>query len=318
MKVYSPIFKNTLCNKVEDVLIEDLKHFYKNGFGLGEDLVEHLTYNKISLYQCPKSKYLFYLPSSVEGGAEYYKQLENRNKRYYNTESWEFYKAKKIIKKGDKVLEIGSGNLSFLKLINDKASKVVGIELNDFSVLDGISKGFDMYNKSIEDFSKTHCETFDVVCSFQVLEHISYKNLDSFIAHSLKCLKRGGRFIVAVPNNKSIIFNERKLLKNYTKVSNFKLHCTTLALNMPPHHMGLWDENSLKSLVKKYPIIVNTLYKEELADFRISLVRDILISKTAKYFGYKFSRNLIKIFLKDKIIKQHFKGDSVLIEFKKI
>ncbi|WMI65833.1 methyltransferase domain-containing protein [Aestuariibaculum sp. YM273] len=317
MHIYSLIYKNTICSKVEDVSIKDLKHLYKNGYGLGEDLVEHLSKVRISLYKCPKSNFFFYIPSNLEGDATYYKQLELRNKNYYNTDSWEFFKAKKLIHRNEKVLEIGSGNLSFLRMLKDKTSNLVGIELNDTSVYAGVSEGFNMYNIPVEEFSKTHNEEFDVLCSFQVLEHISYNNLDSFIKHSLKCLKNGGRFIVAVPNSSSIFFKEKQLLKYYTNDSSFKLHCTTLALNMPPHHMGLWNENSLKSLVKKYPIKVKSIHKEKLAHFRVNLVRDILISKASKFLGLKLSKFLCNKLFSNEFIKKYFKGDSILIEFVK-
>lgn len=317
MIVYSPIYESVKCYKVDDVSSVGLQNFYQNGYGLGVDLVEHLNTVNISLYKCPKSNFQFYVPFDIDGDATYYKELEARNNNYYNTDSWEFYKTKKLISQDSKVLEIGSGNLSFLRLLKSKTKNVIGIELNDASVSAGVSEGFEMYNQSIEEFSKNNSNTFDVVCSFQVLEHIKSSELNAFISNALKCLKKGGRFIIAVPNNSSVFFKERKLLKYYSKESNFKLHCTTLALNMPPHHMGLWDEKSLKSLINKYPIKINSIHKEELADFRISLVKDILISKVSNYLGLKISKRLVNRFLRNRIIKKHYYGDSILVEFEK-
>lgn len=316
MNVYSPIYKDLICKQIDDLDISKIRDCYIDGFGLGEDLYKQIEGKSIKIFECPKTRYRFFYPFELAGDSIYYKKLEKRNDNYYNNDSWEFYKTFNLIKNSnEEILEIGSGNLSFLKLIKNKTSKITGLELNENAVDYGKQVGIEVYNTYIEEFCKTNKERFDMVCSFQVLEHIN--DVDSFINSSLASLKKGGRFVVAVPNNKAIVFKNRNLLKQYSNQNNYKLHCTTTALNIPPHHMGLWDKKSLKNLPKKYPIRVKSIHEEKLANFRVSLVRDILISKISIFLGFRLSKLILQRFFKDRLIKKYFKGDSILVEFEK-
>jgi 2-polyprenyl-3-methyl-5-hydroxy-6-metoxy-1,4-benzoquinol methylase len=60
-----------------------------------------------------------------------------------------------------------------------------------------------MSNLLIQDFCKTHKNEFDVVCFFQVLEHI--KDVDSFMRSSITILKNKGKILIAVPNNDAFV-----------------------------------------------------------------------------------------------------------------
>ena len=71
----------------------------------------------------------------------------------------------------------------------------------------------------------------------------------------LKCLKPGGRLIIGVPNNDSYIRRN----KMYNKV-----------LNMPPHHVGLWTLDSLKSLEGILPVKLEETFYEPLVDGNVT------------------------------------------------
>ena len=58
---------------------------------------------------------------------------------------------------------------------------------------------------------------------FQVLEHIY--DVKEFLEHALQVLKKGGKLVIGVPNNEPYFLGYDK-------------YCT---LNLPPHHMGLWN-----------------------------------------------------------------------------
>lgn len=110
-----------------------------------------------------------------------------------------------------------------------------------------------------------------MVCSFQVLEHIA--DVKSFIESSLKALKKGGRLVVAVPNNDVLFFKYRNLRfqnNHYLK---------TLLLNLPPHHMGLWNPRSIVNLASIYNLKLEALFKEPLNHHRKELIKAILIEK---------------------------------------
>src|SRR5690606_22887486 len=86
--------------------------------------------------------------------------------------------------------------------------------------------------------------SFDVICSFQVLEHVYEVN--DFINNQLRILKKGGRLIVGAPNNNPYLF----------------IHDKYHTLNLPPHHAGLWNKKSLTSLEKVFNLEVEEVFYE--------------------------------------------------------
>lgn len=316
MEVYSPINPTYPCEKVGEVDMNELKRCYCDGIGLGLDLIQNLKDERIKIYQCPITKFKFFSPTNLAGDSWYYKELERRNSNYYKSDSWEFYETIKFLNNNAfEILEIGSGNLSFLKLVKRSAKRVVGLELNENAVRYGQAEGIEVHNTSIEEFSKSNIKKFDVVCAFQVLEHVL--DIDNFIRSSLTCLRKNGRLIIAVPNNRSILFKSRSLLKYYSNEMKYKLHCTTIALNTPPHHMGLWTARSLKRLCKNYPMKCQSVFMEPIKEFRFGLIRDIIINYLNKFFGLRISKSITNRVFTDGLIKKVFVGDSILIIFRK-
>ena len=70
-----------------------------------------------------------------------------------------------------------------------------------------------------------------------------FTNPKKFIETSLKLLRKGGKLILSVPNHDSFMGLDDE---------NF--------LDMPPHHMGLWNEKSLVAIQKFFPIVVSKIY----------------------------------------------------------
>ena len=179
----------------------------------------------ISIYECQDTGYKFYYPYSVEGLGDLYEQFQKFS-WYYMPWRWEHEAALEYIKDGDNVLEIGCGSGKFLKqLSNTKRVNTVGLELNDEALTEGQQEGLNVLPTPLDIYAKENIEKFDVVCSFQVLEHIS--QVRPFFENQVACLKKGGYLITAVPNNDGFI------KYGYSP------------LNVPPHHMGLWTEDSL-------------------------------------------------------------------------
>lgn len=61
------------------------------------------------------------------------------------------------------------------------------------------------------------------------MEHVA--DIKSFIKYSLSVLKPGGKMVVNIPNNDCLMFGGKNII-----------------LNIPPHHMGMWNINSLIKL----------------------------------------------------------------------
>lgn len=198
---------------------------------------------EIGVYQCLKTKYIFYFPY-LPGNAEFYKKLE-RFPWYYIPIKREHVMIEKYFNKYAKILEVGCGNGGFLSHVKQNfGCQIKGLELNDNAVAKCRSLGLDVTEELLENYFPDI--NFNIVCSFQVLEHIS--DVDSFIRNSIRLLEKDGHLIIAVPNNDSRLFKKGNEI-----------------LNLPPHHMGKWNEKSLSSLVDIYDLELVEILTESLS-----------------------------------------------------
>ncbi|MFN3315825.1 MAG: class I SAM-dependent methyltransferase, partial [Raineya sp.] len=176
------------------------------------------------------------------GDENFYNTLQKYD-WYYSDIKKEFEVAQKYIKTTDKVLEVGSGKGNFAKYLN--TANYIGLDFSQEAKRMAAENGIKIENDSIEDFSEKNMENFDVVASFQVLEHV--KNPDKFIEAKLKALKKGGKLIFAVPNDGSFV----------GKVSNH-------ALNMPPHHVSRWNRATFEFIAQKYHLKILAIDCEQM------------------------------------------------------
>lgn len=205
---------------------------------------------EIYVYRCRQTGYRFYYPFTLAGNDKFYEQLQKFD-WYYLQWKWDYDAAIPFIPNGSRVLDIGCGAGNFLiRLKNDKNCDCTGLEFNDKAISAGRAKGLEIHKAFIQDYAKEHRAEYDVVCFFQVLEHIA--EIDSFISAALECLKPGGKMIICVPNNNPYYF----------KYDEFH------SLNMPPHHMSLWNEDAFRGLERIYPVRLKAIETEKLTRFR--------------------------------------------------
>lgn len=242
--VVSPVTGKSGCRMMGRVDTIQLSHRYATYLGISvKKTFEGI--DQLSVYQCPDTGYCFYYPFNVSGDHHFYEQLQKYD-WYYMDWKWEHQIVYEKVLYGQKVLEIGCGKASFIsRLSNEKNSLTVGLELNPSAAKGSLPIHCTVENKSIESYSSDHAGLFDWVCTFQVLEHVT--DIKSFLTSAIQCLKPNGKLVLSVPNNKSFI-----------------RHSYWPILNMPPHHMGLWDEFSLKSLENFFDIEYEGCYFEEL------------------------------------------------------
>ena len=74
-------------------------------------------------------------------------------------------------------------------------------------------------------------------------------------------------------------------------------------LNLPPHHAGLWNKNSLKSLGKIFPLELEVLEFEPLEESYDQFINHLL-SKKQKFYLRKPLSIISKII--SEIIKENF------------
>jgi SAM-dependent methyltransferase len=260
----------------------------------------------LEIWECEQTGYRFYFPFNLSGDSNFYEFFQKFD-WYYMPWKWEHDLSVQLIDKfkPNEVLEIGCARGAFLSGLKSRFSdlRLSGLELNTEAASFAISKGLNVKNELIENFSEFYGEKFDLVCNYQVLEHIS--NPKSFIENSLKCLKKGGKLIICVPNNNSFLKYEEEEPLNY-----------------PPHHMGLWNDYSLKNLTKIFNIKLTSIHFEPVQEYHIDwYVRLILKKYIANDFLHRSIFKLFKVLrlivlFKSQIKKQ--RGHSVLVVFEKL
>jgi len=242
-------------------------------------------------YYSIESGYGFFYPFSIQGKPLLYETLENFE-WYYQKEKWEHIKSLELIQPSDKVLEIGCGQGSFLASVKKKCgTEPVGLELNQSAVDRAVSSGLSVFNEEMNKFASSNLEAFDVICFFQVLEHIA--DPIKFLQEALIMLRNGGRLIISVPDNDSLVNRDDEN-----------------ALNFPPHHMGLWNRKSLTFLSKALPIEIQMTVNEPLQANHVDwYVRTLL----KKIFGRHIYYHVISKTIIPSIIKKRVQANALQI-----
>lgn len=226
----TPVIKNKIKAK-------DIKMIYKKKFRINIEN-EILNIDNYELYYCPDCELEFFYPRTP-GTKNFYKEL-NRYEWYYLIDKNEYDYTKKFVNKGDFVLDIGCGKGSFSLKIPD--ANYTGLEITDQEL--GY-KNIKIINETIEKHAIKNKNKYEVVCAFQLLEHID--NIFSFIENALICLKNNGYFVISVPNNNSFV----------------SLECNAV-LNMPPHHLNRFNANSLQKIAQIFGLEIINIYEEDL------------------------------------------------------
>ncbi|MEL6589904.1 MAG: class I SAM-dependent methyltransferase, partial [Bacteroidota bacterium] len=197
----SPINQQGVCQAVDTISVAGLRQKYQELYQLDiTPFVESLE--EITIYECPYTGYQFFHPFSLAGDGPFYEHLE-QYPWYYLPWKWEHEKSLGLLQAGQKVLEIGCGQGSFIAKLQSEGYEATGLELNEHGVALACEQGLDVRGELVQDHALVAANQYDLVCSFQVLEHIA--DIQSFIQAKLDCLKVGGKLIVAVPNNDSFI-----------------------------------------------------------------------------------------------------------------
>ncbi len=269
--IENTLIKNGTVKEIEVLNVGKIIKKYIKNYNLD---VSYLFKNvdEVKIMQCTKTGFRFYYPLSIEGDNTFYIDLyENNKKRLYQETKWEFKEAASIIKDKSSVLDVGCGSGSFFDALKGKNCNCYGLDKSDFAVDLLKSKGIEFSNEPIESFAEKNIGKFDYVTGFQILEHV--KHPGKFINCMVKMLKKDGVLIIAVPNN------EPYFLK-YDKYHT---------LNLPPHHMGLWNKDSLIKMAAVFELQVHD-FKYEGFDYLIQYFKQ----KTG--ISSNFTTSILKFF----------------------
>jgi len=274
--ILSPITQRENIKLLEKIPKDKIINGYK-GFNTNvEKFFRHIDY--IELYQCLDTGYKFFYPFDIDGDDIFYQSLE-KFPWYYMQDKWEFDNALSFIRSNDYVLEIGGGRGFFIERLQQKNIKYLGIELNSNAVAHAKNKGLNVEFINLTELAKTHSNTFDFVCAFQVLEHIA--DVYNFIDAAVKVLKPGGFLYFSVPNDDAFIGIDSNNWLNY-----------------PPHHMGRWGKNAFLSLTKIFPIAFYRFEYEPLANYHFDYYKNVANSVIGHDISRIISNYISKVKLK--------------------
>jgi SAM-dependent methyltransferase len=222
---------------------------------------------------------------------------------YYIPDKWEYQVAIQDLKSCKKILEIGSGPGYFLKKILDHGLQVQGVELNQEAVSKGQKQGIPIEKKELKFLAREHSECFDGICSFQVLEHTNQPR--EFIEECLQLLKPGGQLIFCVPNMNSFLQYQYNLL------------------DLPPHHMTRWSTKAFQSLEGIFPIRLEKIRFEPLAEYHINSFLS-LYTQQFRYQSLAFKPLLNRMtlpiykFILKAGARKLFRGQGIYAKFQKL
>lgn len=196
----------------------------------------------VDIYRCSESGYRFFHPPSLAGEADFYEEIYDPKADHdivdpdYREWSEEYQYAFDRIVPGERLLDVGCGFGYFLRRATEKAS-VTGIDGSKFAQSHCEELGLNVHLGSVSDYRERFASSFDTVTSFQVLEHVY--DVRGFMTDLISLVKPGGRLILAVPNNEPY-------LRRFDPYNTW---------NCPPHHVGLWNRESLERMANLFGLV---------------------------------------------------------------
>jgi 2-polyprenyl-3-methyl-5-hydroxy-6-metoxy-1,4-benzoquinol methylase len=297
MKPKSPLTNNNNVELIRKISTKFISDSFKNNFKIEVD--SYFTeLENLELYRCLETGIKFFHPIDRMGDGNFYQDLQ-KNDWYYMDWKWEHEKTMDLLSKDDSILEIGSGDGNFVKTLYEKGFQITGLELNSSTVEKANRSGYKILNQTIQDHAKKNLNTYDVVCSFQVMEHIP--NILEVLKASIDSMKVGGKLFIGVPNDDSFLGKDEMNI-----------------LNMPPHHCTLWNKQCLQKLANILGIKLTSIYLEPLQDYHVDyyhFIQKQVYSKVPQRM-YDFYKQRLFPYLRNNTYL--VPGFSILAEYEKI
>lgn len=219
----------------------------------------------VYVYDCHRC-FLYFFEPKLEGSPAFYESLQSLD-WYYSADKPEFEMASKRVPRNARLLEVGCGAGWFAKRL--VGGQYTGLEYSESAAQAARAGGLDVRTQSVQEHSLTHKSAYQVVCAFQVLEHVA--DPASFIAACIDCLEPNGLLIYAVPSNDSYL----QFLPNDP-------------LNLPPHHLTRWPDKTLETIPNFFPVDLVAIEHEVVSDIHLrTFVSTMIRRKLNSLLGWE-------------------------------
>lgn len=217
-----------VASRSYDDIFADLKDIW--GAALTRDVIaRHAPVEKTQLVKCVDCGLQYFIPK-IAGDSDFYSQLSEAAS-YYNHGKWEFEEVRRLLLPHYALLDIACGEGHFLKSVQSELSRAEGVDTNPNAIERGRSAGLNVSLTDIDAYAADHIEQYDIVCAFQVVEHLP--EVMPFARAAMSCVKKGGILIVSVPNR------ERATQDGLWD-----------PLDCPPHHISRWNSAQFAVLAR--------------------------------------------------------------------
>ncbi|ASK32586.1 hypothetical protein CEY12_21970 [Chryseobacterium sp. T16E-39] len=165
--------------------------------------------------------------------------FNNKSELYLHLMHIATYEYARNFVKNKKVLDFGCGSGYGTHMLSENAGSIIGIDIST-EAIDYAKKEYRASNLSFMTISELENEKFDIITSFQVIEHVP--NDREYTAHLKKMLNPGGILMISTPDKKHRLFRyiqqpwnifhlkeytpdslQKMLLKHFKKVELLKI-----------------------------------------------------------------------------------------------
>jgi SAM-dependent methyltransferase len=210
---------------VEELSPKFLTDLWRRGLGVDPAPLA-ATSPRIRLWRAASGLYFFH-PAEA-GSAAFYRSFYAGQGGYgllsdHAAERTDFLAGAAVIRPGDHVLDIGCGQGAFAGLV--PLADYTGLDLH----AEALPGGPRVLRDCLADHADRHPGAYDVVCGFQVIEHVA----DPLVlaAAMVRCLRPGGLLVLAMPLQGGLLEQMPNCL-----------------LNLPPHHLSRWTPEAAAAL----------------------------------------------------------------------
>jgi SAM-dependent methyltransferase len=105
-----------------------------------------------------------------------------------------------------RVLDVGTGRGEFLEVMRQAGIDAYGVDTNEASVARATERGLEaIHADALVHLAARPEESLAAVTAFQVVEHLTYPQLQELVTQSLRALRPGGLLILETPNPNNLV-----------------------------------------------------------------------------------------------------------------